>query len=47
MNEKQFKKEFDLIVMLKAWSIDPQIQEMLSKIGSDYDENKIPYWEKI
>jgi hypothetical protein len=36
----------DLELMLDAWKIDPDTQELLSRLGSDYDENGIPYWEK-
>jgi hypothetical protein len=25
---------------------DPKIQEILEALGSDYDENGIPYWDK-
>ncbi len=25
---------------------DPFMQEVLDRLGSDYDENGIPYWEK-
>lgn len=46
MNEKDFDREFDLTTMLDAWKIDPYTQEMLSRLGSDYDENGVPYWEK-
>ena len=46
MNEKDFDREFDLTTMLKAWKIDSYTQEMLSRLGSDYDENGVPYWEK-
>jgi hypothetical protein len=46
MNSEEFDKEFDLDVMLEAWKIDPQTQELLSRLGSDYDENGVPYWEK-
>jgi hypothetical protein len=46
MNSDQFDREFDLDAMLKAWQTDPYTQELLSRLGSDYDENGIPYWEK-
>lgn len=46
MNSDQFDREFDLDAMLKAWKNDPYTQELLSRLGSDYDENGIPYWEK-
>jgi len=36
----------DLELMLDVWKIDPDTQELLSRLGSDYDENGIPYWEK-
>ncbi len=36
----------DLEAMLEAWAIDPNIQEVLAKLGSDYDEDGVPYWEK-
>ncbi len=46
MNSAEFDREFDLETMLEAWKIDPHVQELLGRIGSDYDENGIPYWEK-
>jgi hypothetical protein len=46
MNSEQFDREFDLGFMLKAWQIDPEVQELMSRLGSDYNENGIPYWEK-
>jgi len=36
----------EMQLMLEAWKIDPYTQELLSRLGSDYDENGIPYWEK-
>jgi|SanBayMetagenome_1026888.scaffolds.fasta_scaffold14842_4 hypothetical protein len=36
----------DLESMLDAWKIDPHTQELLSRLGSDYDEDGIPYWDK-
>lgn len=33
--------------MMNAFKIDPNTQELLSRLGSDYDENGTPYWEKI
>ena len=36
----------EMHIMLEAWKIDPYTQELLSRLGSDYDENGIPYWEK-
>ena len=32
--------------ILNGWHIDPKTQELLSRLGSDY-ENGIPYWEKL
>lgn len=46
MNSAEFDREFDLEPMLEAWKIDPDVQDLLGRIGSDYDENGIPYWEK-
>ena len=46
MTENEFDREFDLDAMMKAWDEDPEFQELMSKIGSDYDENGVPYWEK-
>ena len=34
------------MIDMEAWKIDPETQELLSKLGSDYDEDGIPYWEK-
>lgn len=45
INSEQFDREFDLEAMLNAWKIDPKTQELLGRLGSDYDENGIPYWE--
>lgn len=36
----------EMQLMLEAWKIDPYTQELLSRLGSDFDENGIPYWEK-
>ena len=44
-NSRSFDKS-DLEVILDAWKIDPNTQELLSRLGSDYDENGVPYWEK-
>jgi hypothetical protein len=30
---------------LDAWKIDAETQELLSRLGSDYDEDGVPYWE--
>jgi hypothetical protein len=37
MNSDEFDREFNLD--------DPKLQEVLHRLGSDYDENGIPYWE--
>ena len=42
MNEKQFDKEFSLDFAINILKSDG----VLSRLGSDYDENGIPYWEK-
>ena len=47
MNSDEFDREFDLDNMIEAWKINPKTQELLTRLGSDYDENNIPYWEKI
>jgi hypothetical protein len=44
INSEQFDREFDLEAMLDAWKIDPKTQELLERLGSDYDKNGIPYW---
>jgi hypothetical protein len=45
VNSDEFDREFNLDVMLETWKIDPKTQELLGRLGSDYDENGIPYWE--
>lgn len=35
----------DLNAMKKAWDEDGT-NELLDRLGSDYDENGIPYWDK-
>ena len=42
MNEDDFDREFKLDLIINALKHD----EILNLIGSDYDENGIPYWEK-
>ena len=44
MDDSEFDKEFDLEAMLDAWKIDPKTQELLERLGSDFDENGKPYW---
>ena len=41
MNEQQFDDEFNLDKAINKLKID----EVLYRLGSDYDENGIPYWE--
>ena len=36
----------DLEAMIQAWKIDPYTQELLGRLGSDFDENGVPYWDK-
>ena len=33
--------------MMNVFKIDPKTQELLSRLGSDYDKNGKPYWEQI
>lgn len=44
MNELEFDREFDLEAAINRISIDNA--ELLDRLGSDYDENGVPYWEK-
>jgi len=50
VNEDQFDKEFDFERYKRLKSIvvemNKQDRELLERLGSDYDENGIPYWEK-
>ena len=56
MNSDEFDQEFDLeghsgldrSLRLKKVLIDifEKNAELLDRLGSDYDENGIPYWEK-
>ena len=43
MNEKDFDQEFDLDSIIKI--IASENAELLERLGSDYDDNGIPYWE--
>jgi hypothetical protein len=36
----------DMEKTLDAWKEDPEMQELMKKLGSDYDENGVAYWEK-
>jgi hypothetical protein len=35
----------DMHSIIESLKSDPYTQEVLEKLGSDYDENGIPYWE--
>lgn len=34
------------MVNTDAWKIDPETQELLGRLGSDYDEDGVAYWKK-
>jgi hypothetical protein len=36
----------DMQSITESLKTDPFMQEVLDRLGSDYDENGIPYWEK-
>jgi hypothetical protein len=36
----------DMQSIIESLKADPYTQEVLDRLGSDYDENGIPYWEK-
>ncbi len=36
----------DIQPIIESLLSDPDTQELLNRLGSDYDENGIPYWEK-
>lgn len=44
MNSSEFDREFDLKQITKR--VMEENAELLERLGSDYDENGIPYWEK-
>jgi hypothetical protein len=46
MNSEEFDREFDLEAVIRGIESNPQLQEVLRRIGSDFDDNGIPYWEK-
>ena len=46
MNSEKFDREFDLETVIREVKSNPQLQEVLRRIGSDFDDNGIPYWEK-
>ena len=36
----------DVKKAIEEMMADPKIQEILEALGSDYDEDSIPYWDK-
>jgi hypothetical protein len=44
MNSDDFDREYDLKRVTKK--VIEENAELLERLGSDYDENGIPYWEK-
>ena len=36
----------DMGSVKKFWDQDPEHEELMRKLGSDYDENGVAYWEK-
>ncbi len=36
----------DMEKTLNAWKEDPEMQELMKNLGSDYDEDGVAYWEK-
>lgn len=34
------------MVNTDAWKIDTETQELLGRLGSDYDKDGVPYWDK-
>lgn len=45
MNENDFDQEFYISELTKRVMLENA--ELLERLGSDYDENGIPYWEKM
>ena len=45
MNSNEFDKEFDLEHTINF--VMENNAELLERLGSDYDENGIAYWEKL
>jgi len=31
--------------IVNGWHVDPEVQEMLARLGSDYNEDGVPYWD--
>lgn len=50
MNSEQFDDEYDIDRTMRLKSAIKKAfeknAELLERLGSDYDENGIPYWEK-
>lgn len=44
MNSEEFDREFDLSRSIAI--IASENAELLERLGSDFDEDGIPYWEK-
>lgn len=44
MNSNDFDREFDIESSIRL--IANTNKELLERLGSDYDEDGIPYWEK-
>ena len=36
----------DMQLIIESLKTDPFMQEVLDRLGSDYDENGVPYWDK-
>jgi len=36
----------DMQPIIESLKTDPFMQEVLDRLGSDFDENGIPYWDK-
>lgn len=43
INSDEFDKEFDLESVINKLKIDA----VLDRLGSDYDADGIPYWDKV
>lgn len=44
IDSESFDREFDLEASIRL--IKDTNRELLERLGSDYDENGIPYWER-
>jgi len=45
MNEADFDREFHISEITKRIALENA--DLLDRLGSDYDENGIPYWESM